>query len=514
MMQGPQGSADPIKTAVIVGGGSAGWMTAAALARAFAPHLRVTLVESDEIGTVGVGEATIPQIKVFNEFLGLDEDAFVRETNGTFKLGIVFNGWSRPGASYIHAFGEIGAPAGMLPFYQHWLHAAASGVEDDLWDYSLNAVAARAGRFGRLRKIEGTSLGGLAYAFHFDASLYAALLRRYAEGRGVDRIEGRVAGVARSGEAGRIDHVSLADGRRVAGDLFIDCSGFRALLIGDALGVGYEDWTHWLPCDRAVAAPCESVGAPTPFTQASADEAGWRWRIPLQHRTGNGYVFCSAFMDADAAARRLLETLDGPHLAEPRLLSFRTGRRMRQWSDNCVSIGLSSGFMEPLESTSIHLIQAGISRLISLFPDRRFDPALIAEYNRQSAFEFERIRDFLILHYHANAREGSEFWRHCRDMALPDALTRKLDLFRSSGRIYREHEELFTELGWLQVLTGQGVGARASHPAAATLSEDQRRTYFASLKTVIARAAQALPSHDAFIRQHCASADMPARAAR
>jgi len=500
---------DPIGRVVIVGGGSAGWMAAAALARAFGRTLNITLVESEEIGTVGVGEATIPQIKVFNEFLGLDEDAFLKATRGSFKLGIQFNGWGREGQSYIHAFGDIGLPLGLLPFHHYWLQARAGdagrgGAAGRLWDYSLNAVAAAANRFDRLQRVEGTPMAGLAYAFHFDASLYARALRRYAAERGVQRIEGRIEDVLLAPDSGFITEVVLADGRRAAGDFFLDCSGFRGLLIEGALKAGYEDWTHWLPCDRAVAVPSETVRPFRPYTQATAGPAGWRWRIPLQHRTGNGHVYCSAHMSDDEAARGLLENIEGAAAGDPRFLKFTTGRRRRQWVKNCLSLGLASGFMEPLESTSLHLIQTGVSRLVSCFPDKRCAPHLVDAYNRQSQFEFERIRDFLILHYNANERAG-EYWRACREMSVPDTLLEKRALFEESGRLFREADELFTETGWVQVLTGQGIAPRAVHPLAGAPSADQIGEYFAHVRRIVERGITALPLHADFIAEPCAA---------
>ncbi|MBI1392651.1 MAG: tryptophan halogenase [Alphaproteobacteria bacterium] len=504
MTERERADGDPnVRSVVIVGGGTAGWMAAAALARAFGPRLDIAVVESEEIGTVGVGEATIPQIKLFNEFLGLDEDAFLKATQGTFKLGIEFRNWARPGDAYIHAFGPIGASIGLLTFQHYWLHAATSGLDDDLWAYSLNARAARSNRFARLQQIDGTKLPGIAYAFHFDAGLYARALRTYAEERGVARVEGRIASVALRPEDGFVDAVILEDGRRAAADLFVDCSGFRGLVIEQALSAGYEDWTRWLPCDRAVAAPCARTEPVLPFTQSIAGDAGWRWRIPLQHRTGNGHVYCSAFMDDQAAADALVAAIDGPPTADPRFLSFVTGRRKRQWVKNCVSLGLASGFMEPLESTSIHLIQSGVSRLIAMFPDRFCDDALVDEFNRQSRFEFERIRDFLILHYKANERVEAPFWRACQEMDIPDTLAAKVELFRASGRIYREHEELFTEDGWLQVLVGQRFMPRAAHPLAFSLSTQQYQGFFSDLRKVLARAVDGLPGHGDFIERHC-----------
>ena len=490
---------------VIVGGGTAGWMAAATLSRAFGPALAIELVESDEIGTVGVGEATIPQIRLLASFLGLDEDALLREVQGTLKLGIEFQGWGRPGERYLHAFGAIGRDLGLLPFHHYWQRARLAGRGGGLWDYSLTATAARAGRAARAdRPPEGLPLG-LVHAWHFDATLVARYLRRQAERTGVRRTEGRIVETLLRGADGFIEGVRLDGDRVVTGELFIDCSGFRGLLIEEALHAGYEDWTHWLPCDRAVAVPSAAAGPPRPYTQAMARPAGWQWRIPLQHRVGNGHVYCSRFMSEDEATAVLLRNLEGPPLAEPRPLRFTTGRRKAFWSRNCVALGLASGFMEPLESTSIHLVQSHLQRLISLFPDRRFEPRAIAEHNRQCAFEFERIRDFLILHYHLNARPDEPFWRERREMTVPDTLAHRMALFKAGGRIFREADELFTETGWLQVMTGQGLAPEACHPLAGALNDAQLDGFLADLKTVIGRSVAALPSHGDFIARHCAA---------
>jgi tryptophan halogenase len=494
-----------VRNIVIVGGGTAGWMAAAALSRAFGPSLTIRLIESEEIGIIGVGEATIPQIRLINAFLGLDENEMMRATQASFKLGIQFNNWARLGDSFLHAFGNIGLPLGLLTFHHYWLRARAEGVAGPLWDYSLNAAAAMKNRFDRLEQIGGSRLGGIKYAFHFDAALYAAYLRRHAEAWGVKRLEGKVVDVALRGGDGFIESVALESGERVAGDLFIDCSGFRALLIEGALKAGYDDWTRWLACDRAVAAPCEHGSTFRPYTQATARKAGWQWRIPLQHRVGNGHVYSSAHMSDDEAAAILLGNLEGKALAEPRFLKFTTGMRRNTWVKNCVAIGLSSGFMEPLESTSIHLFQASISRLVSMFPDKHFDKALIAEYNRQTRFEFERIRDFIILHYYANERDDAEFWKACAAMSVPDELKAKIELFRTTGRIYREHEELFTEVGWLQVMLGQGITPERHHPVADSLESEKLAGFMQDVRTLIERAAAGMPRHEEFIARHCAA---------
>lgn len=489
---------------VIIGGGTAGWMAAAALARFAGASADIRLIESDEIGTVGVGEATIPQLKLFNAGLGIDEPEFVRATQGTFKLGIEFAGWNGADSRYIHAFGSVGRPLGLLPFHHYWLRHQAQGGTASLWDFSSAAQAAARNRFAPPRDQPGQLPSGYDYAFHFDAGLYAAFLRRYAEARGVVRTEGRIGAVHLRSDDGFVEGVTLASGERIDGDLFIDCSGFRGLVIEEALHAGYEDWSHWLPCNRALAVPCARVAPLTPFTRASARDAGWQWRIPLQHRTGNGYVYCSDFVSDEAAAATLLANLDGAPLADPRPLKFVTGKRKAAWVKNCVALGLAAGFMEPLESTSIHLVQAGIARLLQLFPTRGFDPADTAEFNRQTDFEWRAIRDFLVLHYHANRRDGA-FWAACRDMTIPESLAAKLELFRANGRLFREHEELFTEVGWLQVLIGQGVMPAGYHPLADQLSSPELAEFMSLAKRHVDQVVGRMPDHADFIARHCAA---------
>ncbi|MDZ4350514.1 MAG: tryptophan halogenase family protein [Xanthomonadaceae bacterium] len=493
-----------IRTLVIVGGGTAGWMAAAVLAKAFGPGLSIRLVESEEIGIVGVGEATIPQIRLINQFLGLDEDEFLRASKGTFKLGIQFNDWTRLGDSYLHAFGETGLPVGVLGFHHYWLRGLHAGRPERYWDYSLNTRAALANRFGRLETLGQTPLAGIRYAFHFDAGLYARHLRSHAEQRGVQRTEGRIVSVEQRDPDGFIDAVVLDGGERVAGDFFLDCSGFRGLLIEGALKAGYEPWSHWLPCDRAMAVPSARVEPMRSYTQANARVAGWQWRIPLQHRTGNGHVYCSQYISDDEAAAILLANLEGEALDEPRPLRFVTGMRKRFWHRNCLAIGLSSGFMEPLESTSIHLIQSAIGRFMQLFPERDVDPALSEEYNRQTRFEYERIRDFLILHYKANQRTDSAFWRDCAAMPVPDSLSAKIELFRTGGRVHRDAEELFTEGSWVQVFLGQGIIPERHHPLADSLEMARLEEFMASIRGAVERAADSLPQHAEFLAEHCA----------
>ncbi len=493
-----------LRTIVIVGGGSAGWMTAAALSRFLARGWSIRLVESEEIGTVGVGEATIPQIRHFNAALGIHEDAFIRATQATFKLGIEFSDWLRPGESYIHAFGQVGRDLGLTPFHHYWLRAVANGANEGLEAYSLSASAAQANRFIRGNPTPNAPLGPMTYAYHFDAGLYAAFLRKQAEAQGVVRTEGKIASVRRNSESGDIAAVKLEDGSEIKGDLFVDCSGFRGLLIEEALQTGYEDWTRWLPCDRAVAVPCESVSPLTPYTRSSAQKAGWQWRIPLQHRIGNGHVYCSAHISDDEATANLLANLDGAPLSDPRPIKFTTGMRRKFWNHNVVAFGLASGFIEPLESTSIHLIQSGIERLLKFLPNGPVAAADTDAYNRQAVFEYERIRDFIILHYHANQRD-EPFWKECRHMAIPDTLTEKLEVFRANGRIFRVSEELFTELGWLQVMVGQGIMPARYNPLAEQLTETELNGFLGATRQIVDASVAAMPSHSDFITRNCAA---------
>jgi tryptophan halogenase len=500
-----------LKRIVIAGGGTAGWMTAAALSKVLRGRIAITLVESEEIGSIGVGEATIPMIQLFNRVLELDEDEFLRETQGSFKLGIEFVNWGRLGSRYMHAFGRFGQDLWTVPFYQYWLKLHQAGQAPDIGEYAITRVAAYQNRFMRPpANVQNSPLNDITYAFHFDAGLYARYLRRHAEERGVDRVEGRIRDVECNAADGSVAALVMDDGRRIDGDLFVDCTGFRGLLIEQALKTGYEDWTHWLPCDRAVAVPCAPVAPLTPYTRSTAHRAGWQWRIPLQHRTGNGHVFCSRHISEDEATAVLLDHLDGEPLAEPRVLSFVTGMRRKGWNRNVVAIGLASGFMEPLESTSIHLIQTAIARLIDFFPSGGFDAADIDEYNRLCRFEYERIRDFIILHYHLNQRTDSPFWAACRDMEVPETLQAKMQLFRTHGRITRENNELFAEVAWLQVMHGQHLQPLGYHPLVDSLDEAEVAGYLKGVHDLIGRCAAVMPDHAAFIAQHCA-ARAPAR---
>ena len=493
------------RTIVIAGGGSAGWMTAAACAHLLPAHLyRVVLVESDAIGTVGVGEATIPQIRNFNQALGLDEDAFLRATGGTFKLGIEFVGWGAPGERYLHAFGDVGRDSALHAFHHLWLRARAGGDVRPLGDYALNDLAARAARMQRGAARTARVLPGMPYAFHFDAALYARMLRRFAEARGVIRHEGRIVRVERDGHGGDVTALLLEGERRIAGDLFVDATGFRSLLLGEALGVGFEDWTRWLPCDRALAVPSSRTAPLLPYTRATAHEAGWQWRIPLQHRTGNGVVYSSAHWSDEAAADHLMSHLDGAAEGDPRPIRFTTGKRARMWAHNVVAVGLAAGFMEPLESTSLHLVQSTIARLLKLLPGTGAGDASRDAFNAQADEEWLRIRDFLILHYQANVRDGA-FWRACREVSPPDTLAAKLALWREEAGLVRVGEELFTDVAWVQVLIGQGVIPARWHPLADAPSGAEMAEYLDLIHQLSAREVAQMADHAAFVAQHCAA---------
>lgn len=493
-----------IEKIVIVGGGTAGWMTAAAFSKVLnKDNVNIVLVESDQIGTVSVGEATIPQISLFNKILGIDENEFLSKTNGTFKLGIEFIDWRKKNHRYMHPFGNFGTDMEAIQFHHYWLKMFNQGQAPDIENYSLAAVGAKQNRFMRPVNMGNSPISELAYAFHFDAVFYAKFLREFAEQRGVKRVEGKVVSSSLRANDGFIESVTLEDHKIIPGDLFIDCSGFRALLIEKALDVGYQDWSHWLPCDRAIAIPCEKQGELKPYTQSTAHQSGWRWRIPLQHRTGNGVVYSSAHCDDESALQNLLDNLDGKPLNEPNRLGWVTGMRKKAWHKNCVAIGLSSGFIEPLESTSIHLIQSSIAKLLGLFPDKSFKQVDIDKFNQQNEFELERIRDFIILHYHVTERDDSEFWNHCRTMEIPDLLREKIELYKSHGRIYREHYELFNETSWLAVMHGQGIQTDGYHPIVDNLSEQEIKRRLQHIQSVIVQSSQQMPSHLSYINQHC-----------
>ena len=497
-------SGHAVQSVLIVGGGTAGWMTASALARAF-PHEppQITLVESEEIGIVGVGEATVPILQQLNRFLGLDEREFLKATNGTYKLGIEFRDWGQRGHVFFHGFGDYGPLIqGMQP-HHHWLKLRELGDSSPIDDYSMPYAMAREGRFAIPPATAQNPAISFNYAFHFDAALYGRFLRSCGESLGVERVEGKIVDVSLHPETGFIDHVTLADGRELSADLFVDCSGFRGLLIEEALETGYEDWRHWLPCDSAIAVGSEVTSAPTPFTRSTAERAGWQWRIPLQHRIGNGYVYSSAFIGDDEARDTLVENLDGKPIAEPRLLRFTAGRRKKMWNRNCVAIGLAAGFMEPLESTSIQLIQSAAVRLIDYFPRRGLDPVAIDEYNRVTANEQERIRDFLIAHYCLTRRTDHDFWKECAAIAVPDTLKHKIELFAATGKVPLYSEESYQEPSWVAILLGNGVLPKSYHPFVDYIPVDQLRRAFHERKAELIRAAESMPTHQAFIERFC-----------
>ncbi|WP_417231954.1 tryptophan halogenase family protein [Brevundimonas sp.] len=493
-----------IREVVIVGGGTAGWMTAAALARLVKhPDMTVRLIESAAIGTVGVGESTLPHIRAFNERLGLDEAEFMKATRATFKLGIQFNDWARLGDSYIHPFGDYGAPGGDAPFHHYWLKASRDHDVGQIDDYSVPVVAARHGRFAPPADDPRSLASTYRYAYQLDAGLYAKVLRGVAEAGGVERVEGHIVEVTHHPDHGLIQSVTMDCGDVISGDLFIDCSGFRGLLIEQSLQTGYHDWSHWLPCDRAVAIPCASVEATVPYTRATALESGWQFRIPLQHRIGNGYVYCSAFLDPDAATQQLLGRLEGAPLKDPNHLRFQAGQRARTWVGNCVAIGLSAGFLEPLESTTIYLIQAAITKLIELWPDRDLDRIVIDDFNRQMDLETERVRDFIILHYHATERTDSELWNHVRAMTLPDSLAAKVELFSARGVVQEYREGLFLHPSWVAVYLGQRVIPARYHPLVDNRDDAQLLAGLKRLRQAVGATVDRLPTQDEYIARYC-----------
>lgn len=494
-----------IRSILIVGGGTAGWMSAAILSRFLDPNrCSITLVESEEIGIVGVGEATVPLMQHFNGVLGIDENAFVAATSGSFKLGIEFRDWGRVGNVHFHGFGDYGDSIEGVSPHHHWLKLHQLGDPSPIDDYSFPYAMGRQGRFAPPQQDKQNPAAFFRYAFHFDAALYARYLRGLCEARGVKRVEGRVVASRLDGDSGNIASLQLADGRDIAADFFVDCSGFSGLLIEQALRTGYEEWSHWLPCDRAVVIPTERSGPPPPFTVSTAQAAGWQWRIPLQHRDGNGHVYASGFVDDDAARRTLLDAVIGTPLADTRVLRFVTGHRRKFWNRNCVAIGLAGGFMEPLESTSIQLIQTAIARLIEFFPDRNFDPVMIDEYNRITTNEFERIRDFLILHYCPSQRDEA-LWQYCRSMPIPDSLAHKIEVWKSCGRVPLLTEESYQEPSWVAVLLGNGIVPHRYDPIVDRIALDRLRGGLAARRRAISDAVQRLPSHEAYIQRFCAA---------
>ena len=496
-----------LKKIVIVGGGAAGWMTAAALSRLLDPReVSLTLVESDEIGIIGVGEATIPDMLQFNLFLGIPEAELMRATQATFKLGIEFVDWSRKGERYFHPFGFHGVDIDGVDFHQYWLKCRQSGHPHSIGDYCLTELLARRGKFAfpDLR-VAGAPASYLRYAYHFDATLYARFLRQYAEKRGVRRVEGKVCEVLRAPETGELTGVRLMGGATESGEFFFDCTGFRSLLLGDAMQVPWVDWRHWLPCDRALAVACEHDGSPSPYTRSTAKTAGWQWKIPTRQRTGNGHIWCSDFMGEDEASSMLLDGLDGPALGSPRLIRFATGHRARFWEQNCVAIGLSSGFLEPLESTSLYLIRQGISRFIALFPDASQPAIFRDEYNRWMQKDFEQVRDLLVFHYFANGRD-EPFWQRCRQMDIPDTLRRRMALFAEGGRFLRNEGELFPGASWVAVMLGQGLTPRTVDPLIAAVPIADIEAKLSLLRRAMNEFVDAQSSHADSLRKHCALA--------
>jgi tryptophan halogenase len=493
-----------LKQIVIVGGGAAGWMTAAALSKFLKPNdVSLTLVESDEIGIIGVGEATIPDMLQFNLFLGIVEADLMRATDATFKLGVEFVDWAHQGARYFHPFGFHGVDIDGLDFHQHWLHCRAHGNAHEIGEYCLTEIVARQNKFAFPdTRVAGAPASYLRYAYHFDAALYAAFLRKYAEQRGVKRVEGKVCEVVRAPESGDVVGVRLESGQTIGGEFFFDCSGFRSLLLDKTLGVPWVDWRHWLPCDRALAVACHHNGPLLPYTRSTAKPAGWQWRIPTQRRTGNGHIHCSEFIGEDEATSTLLEGLDGEVIGAPRLIRFATGHRRTFWENNCVAIGLSAGFLEPLESTSLYLIRQGISRFIALFPDASVPSVNRDEYNRWMQKDFEQVRDLLVLHYHANERH-EPFWRHCRAMPLPETLQRRLALFSEGGRFLRNEGELFPNASWVAVMLGQGVIPRSIDPLVSGMPVSETAHKLSLLHQAMHQYSSGLPRHEDVLQQYC-----------
>ncbi|MDH0867365.1 tryptophan 7-halogenase [Mitsuaria sp. GD03876] len=485
----------PVRRVVIAGGGTAGWMMAACISKHLGRQLDIRLVESDEIGTVGVGEATIPTMLTFHELLGIDERAFMAATQATIKLGIQFEGWRAGSDTYIHAFGTTGVDHWTAGFQHFWRKGRERGLASDYGDYCLEHRAAREGKFAHLPG------GRLNYAFHLDATLYGAFLRRFSEGYGVKRVEGKIAEVLMRPD-GDIRALKLQDGSELEGDLFVDCTGMRSLLLGQALGVGYQDWSHWLPCDSAIALQTASVRDAVPYTRAIAHPWGWQWQIPLQHRVGNGVVFSSRYVDDETARAALLGNIEGEVLTPHRVIRFQPGQRDVVWKRNCVAAGLSSGFLEPLESTSIHLIQRSAIRLMQMFPKDGIRQADIDEYNAQMKYELEHIRDFIVLHYKATERTDSPMWRDMRDMAVPPSLRHRLDLFREAGRVFRVPNELFTENSWAQVMLGQGVMPEQHHPSADLMGDRELAGFLGGIKTQIEQTVREMPTHQQYVTRY------------
>lgn len=500
-------SLTPIKNIIIVGGGTAGWMAAAAFSHATGDRAKITLIESEQIGTVGVGEATIPPFVNFNQLLGIDEATLMANVDASFKLGIQFVNWGKQGDSYFHPFGDYGYSMEGNEFHNVWLKSRMKGDKRPLHAFSPETMAAMHRRFAKTPKGQRGDLPPINYAYHLNATQYAKFLRKYSEGRGVHRIEGLVEQVKLKSENGFVESVTLKSGEVIDGEFFIDCTGFRGLLIEGALKTGFEDWTHWLPCDRAVAVACTQDGEPLPYTRATAHSAGWQWRVPLQNRLGNGHVYCSKYMSDEEAHKILLDNLDGDPIGDPKFLKFVTGQRKKSWNKNVVALGLAAGFMEPLESTSIHMISTGITKLMATFSLDGVSPIQENLYNRLAKKEATRIRDFLILHYKATERDDSEFWNYCRTMDIPDTLQEKLDLFKWNGQFFREEDELFIATSWAAVMMGQGIMPQAYNPTVDALDEAETAREMNEIEKSIQYLVGNMPTHGQFINQYCPSPD-------
>lgn len=488
-----------IQNVVIAGGGTAGWMAAAAFAKLLGKNINITLVESDDIGTVGVGEATIPPIKTFHKLLGINEQELMRATHATFKLGISFESWGQQAEDYIHSFGVTGKECWAGEFHHFWLHGLRKGIKADFGDYCYELQAAKAQKFALSNNTP------INYAYHLDATLYAQYLQEFSKKLGVTRTEGKIQQVNKDFKTGNITSLTLASGQVIEGDFFIDCTGFQGLLIEQALHTGFDDWSHWLPCNRAVAVQTTPTATPLPYTRSIAHKNGWQWKIPLQNRVGNGLVFCSKYCTDEEAINTLLENIEGDLLTEPRVIRFNTGRRRKGWNKNCVAFGLSSGFIEPLESTSIHLIMSGIIRLLRLFPFDGIYQSTIDEYNNKLDSELNAVRDFIILHYKATHREDSHFWQHCKNMEIPASLAHKIQLFKDTGRVFLDDGDIFRVDSWTQVMLGQGIMPKQYHKIADVMNDKELENFMASLKQSINSAVEKLPSHADFLQQYCRS---------
>lgn len=492
-------NSERMQKVVIAGGGTAGWMTAAALSKLIGKHLDITLIESDQIGTVGVGEATIPTLHIFHRLLGIKESEFMAQTNATFKLGIAFENWRDQGKDYLHSFGYLGKGCWAAQFHHFWVKGQQKGYCGQIGDYCKEHLAARAGRYAVAPKQE------LNHAYHLDATRYAAFLRKIAEQFGVKRVEGKISRVNLNSENGHIESLSLDQEREITGDLFIDCTGFRALLIEQALHTGYDDWSHWLPMDSAVAMQTTKKAELVPYTRSIAHGDGWQWQIPLQTRTGNGLVYCSRYLSDEDAIDRLKSSVDGEPINEPRVLKFTTGTRRKHWHKNCVAIGLSGGFIEPLESTSIHLIQRSIVHLMLMFPSRSIVSSDVDQFNAQMRFEMEDVRDFIVLHYHVTERKDTPLWRFFQSMSIPDSLRHRLALFQESGRVYKNDNELFNIDSWVQVLLGQGMLPEQYHPIVDMMGDEELRQFFQAIEASARDQVDKWPNHEQFLREYCPS---------